>query len=74
MLIYMAKLHMQYVIKRRIGGAQSLLINTALPITEIALMVGYKNPIHFHSAFSKIVGTTPGGYQKYWIDAYKHKR
>lgn len=65
---------MQYVIKRRIGEAQSLLINTALPITEIALMVGYKNSNHFHSAFSKIVGTTPGGYRKYWIDAYKHKR
>lgn len=64
---------MQYVIKRRIGEAQSLLINTALPVTEIALMVGYKNSNHFHSAFSKIVGTTPGGYRKYWIAAYKHE-
>lgn len=64
---------MQYVIKRRIGEAQSLLINTDLPVTEIALMVGYKNSNHFHSAFSKIVGTTPGGYRKYWIATYKHK-
>jgi len=65
---------MQYVIRRRIGEAQSLLINTNQSVTDIALLVGYRNSNHFHSAFQKIVGLTPRNYRKYWIAAYRHDK
>lgn len=55
---------MQYLIRRRIGEAQSLLINTRLSVTDIALRVGYDNSNYFHSAFRKVVGVTPGQYRR----------
>jgi AraC-like DNA-binding protein len=58
---------MQYVIRRRIGEAQSLLIGTAKTVTDIALTVGYKNPNHFQSAFLKAVGMPPRYYRSYWV-------
>ena len=53
-----------YVIRRRIGAAQSLLINTDMSVTEIAHEVGYNNSNHFHTAFQKAVGTTPQDYRE----------
>ncbi|MBR0599943.1 AraC family transcriptional regulator [Sinanaerobacter chloroacetimidivorans] len=58
---------MQYVIRRRIGEAQSLLINTDYSVTQIATTVGYNNTNHFHSVFYKMVGMTPAKYRKYWV-------
>ena len=54
----------RYLIRRRIGEAQSLLINTKLSVTEIATMVGYDNSNYFNTAFKKIVGITPNSYRK----------
>lgn len=56
---------MQYILRRRIGEAQSLLINTSLSITDIATHVGYDHPSHFNRQFSKYVGLAP---RKYRID------
>lgn len=58
---------MQYVIRRRIGEAQSLLINTDYSVTQIASSVGYNNTNHFHSVFNKMVGMTPAKYRNYWV-------
>ncbi len=57
---------MQYVIRRRIGEAQSLLLNTSFSVTQIATRVGYNNINHFHSIFFKIVGLAPGKYRTTW--------
>ncbi|MCY0964202.1 helix-turn-helix domain-containing protein [Parathalassolituus penaei] len=57
----------QYLIRRRIGEAQSLLISTRLSVTDIALRVGYDNSNYFHSAFRKVVGVTPGDYRRLCI-------
>ena len=46
---------LQYVLRRRIGEAQTLLITTELPVTRIAAQVGYDNPSHFNAQFSKAV-------------------
>ncbi len=54
---------MQYVIRRRIGEAQSLLISTNLTVTRIAMMVGCDNPNHFNTIFSKNVGISPRNYR-----------
>ena len=50
---------LQYVLRRRIGEAQTLLITTDLPVTRIAAQVGYDNPSHFNAQFSKAVGMPP---------------
>lgn len=54
----------QYVLRRRIGEAQSLLIGTDLTVTRIAMIVGCDNPNHFNTIFSKNVGVTPRNYRR----------
>lgn len=55
---------MQYLYKRRIGEAQSLLIDTDTSIGEIADRLSYGSITHFNAAFKKHVGMTPGRYRK----------
>lgn len=55
---------MQYVMKRRIGEAQSLLMDTMMPIAEIADLLGYSSPCHFNTMFGKYVGLPPGRYRQ----------
>lgn len=54
----------QYMIHRRIGEAQKLLINTNLTVTDIALYCGYNNSNYFQIVFNNIVGMPPGKYRK----------
>jgi AraC family transcriptional regulator, regulatory protein of adaptative response / methylphosphotriester-DNA alkyltransferase methyltransferase len=53
----------QYLIKKRIEAAKQLIEQPAFSITEIALQVGFKNPAHFSSVFSKEVGLPPSKYR-----------
>lgn len=55
---------MQYVTRRRIGEAQTLLIDTATPITQIAMQVGYNSTAYFDKSFRKITGLSPKDYRK----------
>ena len=55
---------LQYITRRRIGEAQTLLIDTALPITEIAIRTGYNSSSYFNKAFHKITGLSPRDYRK----------
>ncbi len=55
---------MQYVIHRRIGEAQTLLLISDLPVTEIARRVGYDNLSHFVKMFTQNVGLSPRQYRK----------
>lgn len=64
----------QYVIRRRIGLAQTLLISTDLPATHIATMVGYENTNYFINSFAKIVGMTPIRYRNFYLEELKGKR
>lgn len=54
---------MQYLVNRRIGEAQTLLEETNLTITEIAIRVGYGDPNQFYALFSKYVGMSPRKYR-----------
>lgn len=56
----------QYMIRRRIGESQNLLVNTNYTITDIALRCGYNNSNYFQSVFNSIVGMSPGRYRKAW--------
>lgn len=55
---------MNYIIRRRIGEAQTLLISTKATITEIAGRVGFSNPNNFNIQFQKQVGLSPRQYRK----------
>ena len=57
---------MQYIIRRRIEEAQTLLLTTNMTITDIAMQCGYNNSDYFQSVFSNIVGMPPGKYRKAW--------
>ena len=57
----------QYMIRRRIGEAQSLLINTHYSIGQIASMVGYHNANYFSTLFAKMIGISPTAYRLSWI-------
>lgn len=50
---------MQYLTRRRVGEAQSLLISTDLPMSRIAELVGYETQNYFNLQFSKHVGMPP---------------
>ena len=56
---------MQYIIKRKIGLAQNLLINTDLSVVQISEKLGYDNPNYFNVLFTKTIGLPPGKYRKY---------
>lgn len=59
----------KYLIKRRIGEAQTLLQNSSQSITDISFSVGFNNPCHFHSTFKKMVGITPKQYRTEYDNA-----
>lgn len=53
----------KYIIHRKIGEAQNLLMNTDLLIGEIVERVGFNENCHFSSMFKKYVGVTPTQYR-----------
>lgn len=55
---------MKYLEQLRMARAQQMLISTAEPIAQIAQQVGYENPYHFSTRFSKVVGQSPRDYRK----------
>lgn len=58
----------QYMIRRRLGEAQSLLINSTASVADIALAVGYDDPNYFCTAFKKAIGVTPGHYRRQYLE------
>jgi AraC-like DNA-binding protein len=49
----------EFLLKRRIGRAEALLLNTTMPILEIALTVGFQTQAHFTTVFKRFVGCSP---------------
>ena len=54
----------QYLIKTRMEKASVFLKSSDYKIKEIAMMVGYRNQLHFSSEFKKHYGIAPLQYQK----------
>ncbi len=65
---------MQYLLRRRIGEAQTLLIMTDLPLSRIAEMVGYDTQSYFNLQFAKYVGMPPGKYRNFIVPDRKQKK
>lgn len=57
---------MRYVIRRRIGEAQSMLLFTDKTVAEIAYTVGYNSASNFNNAFRDMIGMTPQSYRETW--------
>ena len=55
---------MQYLTLVRLEQAKLLLSKTTETITDIALKVGFNNPVYFAEVFSKTVGVAPTVYRK----------
>jgi AraC-like DNA-binding protein len=54
----------RYLMRRRIERAKTLLENPAASVTDIAIEVGFADPVSFASAFRRSVGTTPTNYRR----------
>lgn len=52
-----------YLANLRIEKARRLLVETTLPIIEIAAMVGYQSQSHFSKIFKSVTGLTPRAYR-----------
>lgn len=55
---------MQYVMKRRIGEAQTLLVDSSASIGDIADYLGFSSICHLNTMFNKYVGMPPGKYRQ----------
>lgn len=53
----------------RIGAASRLLLNSSLPITDIAFESGYRNISHFNHQFKNIIGLSPSAYRKMYLES-----
>lgn len=61
----------QYLLRRRIGEAQNLLISTDLPMAKIAGQVGFETQNYFNLQFSKHVGMPPKKYRESFVGKKK---
>ena len=54
----------QYLLDYRLRKALELLLNTSLPITDVALQVGYSSASHFARHFRETTGYTPSEFRR----------
>ncbi len=53
-----------YVNKVRINSSKNLLLDTSIPLTEVANLVGFEDQSYFTKVFKKATGATPGKYRE----------
>lgn len=61
---YMGETLSDYVTRLRVQRASEKLNYTDVPVTEIALEVGYESPSSFTKVFNQIKGSSPSGFRK----------
>lgn len=55
----------RWLLEQRIEKAKQLLINTSLPLAEIALACGFSDQSHFTRVFSRAAHISPGAWRRY---------
>jgi AraC-like DNA-binding protein len=53
----------KWVMKKRLGLATELLLNTSLPVSEICFECGFENPTHFSRVFKERTGLSPAQFR-----------
>ena len=53
-----------FLLNHRISVAQSLLVNSNMPLTEIAISCGFNSQSYFSDCFKKNIGITPKDFRK----------
>lgn len=53
----------RYVLARRVNGAKRLLLETDMPLAEVAAATGFSSQAHLTGIFGRAVGMTPGAYR-----------
>lgn len=56
---------LQFLMHTRLNNAEKLLISTKLPITEVAMLCGFADPLYFSRIFKKKIGVTPQSYSSF---------
>jgi YesN/AraC family two-component response regulator len=54
----------QYILSRKIEKAKSMLVDTKIPINEIAFDLGFSSHSNFFKTFKKLTDNTPENYRK----------
>jgi AraC family transcriptional regulator len=54
----------RWQLNARIAKAQDLLLSSAMPLSEIALVTGFAEQTHFTRVFKRVVGASPGAWQR----------
>lgn len=54
----------QWVLQARIAKAKQLLLDTKLPLAQIAIDIGFADQAHFTRMFRRAVGQSPGAWQR----------
>ena len=65
---------MEYLIRCRIGYAETLLISGDYPVSYVAMEAGYENVSYFQTVFKKIVGITPRRYRMQYLESLHGER
>ena len=63
----------RYMMQRRMGEAQSLLMETSIPIQDIEDLPGFNSSAHFSKMFKKYVSVTPNEYRKHFSARVRRK-
>jgi len=54
----------EYLLRRRIERAQEMLAETAMPVVEVALSVGFQTQSHFTTVFKRFTGQPPHSWRR----------
>jgi AraC family transcriptional regulator len=54
----------QFVLRKRIARARSMLEASAAPLSEISASLGFESQSHFTAVFHRLIGTTPRAYRE----------
>lgn len=60
-----------FVLKAKVERAKQLLVNTTMPLVEIAYSLGYKQYSYFSRIFKKEVGISPASFRNAWLYSEK---